>query len=431
MRTTYVFIHLDGAFVPAGRLDVHGQDVRSHAIFQYGNRYIERKNAIPVDPVMLPLPLSGQNIEIRTPENFQMFNGIRDSAPDSWGRLLINKSQPEHKFDEFDYLIGSSDTRVGALAFGPDPSKEPHPSLPWKKPKAGKKKLSISELMEYVDYAYQSDIITHDQMRAVEDGSALGGARPKFSVDSDGQLWIAKFPRKDDSYSISHAERLAMILAEKLDYVDPAVSRLYETENVVVYETARFDRISSEDNAQAVRIPFASALTMLGEHESTGHFSSYGDIADAIRRYGVDIKKDLKKLFSRMVFNVLCSNTDDHLRNHGFLYDVAGGRGWSLSPAYDVVPTPRSSHTANLTLKIGDYGKEATLLNCWSARHKFGFSDDEAHMIIEDMRSYVASSWEAIADTIGMSKGDKVRMATCFSRSMEPGWKPKATELMR
>jgi serine/threonine-protein kinase HipA len=268
-------------------------------------------------------------------------------------------------------------------------------------------------------------------IQLVNDGSALGGARPKFSVEIEGRLWIAKLPRKSDIYSVAHAERLAMLLAEKIETINPAQSRLFEADNKqMIYETARFDRLADEDNLQAIRIPFISALTLLGEHESAGHHRSYGDIADAIRRYGSKPKDDLKQLFARMVFNVLCSNTDDHLRNHGFLYDLERG-GWKLSPAYDIVPTPRSSHTAHLTLRIGDHNKEATLANCWSARHKFGLTDDQAMTMIEDIRQTVAGSWSQIAAEIGMSAEDKLKMAGCFARAMESDWKATPQPTMR
>ena len=176
-----------------------------------------------------------------------------------------------------------------------------------------------------------------------------------------------------------------------------------------IYLIERFDRVSHSNWVE--RRPFASGLTMLGAHESEVSRYSYADLAAVLRQHSTEVRRDLHELFRRMVFNILVTNDDDHLRNHGFLFD---GKGWRLSPLYDVVPKPQVGLERRLVLGVGPQGRDATIANALAGAASFDLAPDQAAAMIEDMRVRVATMWEEYFTQSGVSAADRGRFATCF-----------------
>jgi serine/threonine-protein kinase HipA len=238
-------------------------------------------------------------------------------------------------------------------------------------------------------------------------GSSLGGARPKASVrDQDGDLLIAKFPKKDDEISVPRWEALALTLARRVG-ISVEHWRLETVAGRDVLLVRRFDRAKL---AGAHRIPFLSAMSMIGAADGETH--SYLEIADALRQHGASTRADLVQLWRRIVFNVLISNTDDHLRNHGFLY--AGTDGWRLSPAYDMNPVPVDVKARVLTTAIGyDEDTQASLDIALGVAGDFGIAINDARKIAGDV-GRVVRDWREIAKELGLRSGEIERMATAF-----------------
>lgn len=240
-------------------------------------------------------------------------------------------------------------------------------------------------------------------------GSSLGGARPKAGTIHNGRPYIAKFARKDDRYPRPRIEYACMRLAAESGLDVPAVDCVPVGE-FAVYLVERFDRIELEDVGFA-RVPFISGLTLLDASESTAHHHSYGELAQTLRRYGSQPDRDARELFRRMVFNVLVNNTDDHLRNHGYLH---GSGGWCLSPLYDVEPFPSISLDERmLALGLGQ-GRRASIENAIAAAADFGLTADEARDIAHSMRDHVAARWEALFTQAGIGARDRGYMARAF-----------------
>ncbi len=417
-RTTYVYIYLDEGPVPAGRLDMTEDGRNSYATFQYGARYLRRSNSVPVDPAALALPdPSGAARTFQTAEGFNLFNGIRDAAPDGWGRYLMRKAADSENLEEFDYLVASADYRVGALAFGPNPTDGPKRMAPWGDAEPIGEHFDLAELAEAAERVQSVDRLEPDLRRILEAGSSLGGARPKAATTHNGLPWIAKFSAKEDTYPVCKTELAIMRLAQhcKLDVPETDFATILGRD---IYLIRRFDREIAGN--QLRRIPFASSLTMLEAHEVAAHRYSYRDLADVLRRFGSNPRQDLRELFRRMAFNILVGNDDDHLRNHAFLFD---GRGWRLSPLYDVVARPRAGPSGSLVLAVGERGHEATLANALTGAAAFGLKNDEAATILEDLRVLVAARWKVSLSKAGVTAIDIERLANCFAETNKVDWR--------
>lgn len=404
MPQSYVYIHLEEGPVPAGLLETVGEGRDATARFTYGLRYLERHDCVALDPIQLPL-IEGTQF---TPEHFALFNGIRDAAPDGWGRHLMDRAAGARPLTEFDYLVATGDSRVGALAFGPD-LKGPHRILPWKEEKEiHGEDLDLEAMLAAISEIDTVQDLPAGHRRFLDRGSSLGGARPKATTEFQGRQWIAKFGRHDDPIPMCRVERLTMQLAAKAGLTVPPV-RIEKVLNQDVYLIQRFDRVAGRFGEH--RLPFISSLTLLGAHESDSSRYSYRNIADQIRRFSSAPKEDLRELWKRMVFNILCSNTDDHLRNHGFLWD---GSGWRLSPAYDIVSFPQHSLDRVLAIGVGRHGRSATLDNALTEVASFGLSLEESVQIAKNMQLTVKSEWESLARTAGLSAHEIERIRTCF-----------------
>lgn len=402
----YVFIHLDGVWVPCGYLTMR-QDGRSVvSTFQYGRKYLARDNAVAVDPVQLPL---GRGVFTSTAAA-PLFGGIRDASPDGWGRHLLDRAAEPGICTEFEYLTALPvDDRIGALGFGATLEKGPGPIVPgWKREPVYGATLSLAEMIEAADRVDAVEELAPRHRRFLMRGSSLGGAQPKAPTSFEGEAWIAKFGHRHEAWNTCRIENAAMHLAAECGIVVP-MTRTLMVAGRDVFLIRRFDR----DGAQ--RRHFVSAATLLGTADITA--GSYQEIAVGIKRYGVagQIKDDLAQLYRRMVFNILCNNSDDHLRNHGMVHHP--GKGWRLSPAYDVVPQPDMGpgQARQLTLGIGmDGSRSATLDNALSVCGVFGLKDDDARALIREIRQIFLSRWEAVFAACSVPKKDFSALAAAF-----------------
>ena len=404
---TYVFVHLEEGPVPAGLLTMTDEPRNQFATFAYGRRYLERPDRIAVDPVALPLHEAGTSRTFRTEEGFAVFGGIRDAAPDGWGQYLMYKAMGDRLPSEIDLILASGEHRVGALAFGPT-SAQPERITPWGDGPAPGEEFTLAELAEAAERAQHVDELDENLRALLAAGSSLGGARPKAATKIGDQPWIAKFQKRGDSFPECRVELATMRLASEcgLD-VPPLDFRCVLDRDIYLIE--RFDRIPHGNWLE--RRPFASGLTMLGAHESEVSSFSYADLAGAIRQFGTEVRQDLHELFRRMLLNILVTNDDDHLRNHGFLFD---GEGWRLSPLYDVVPKPQLGLERRLVLGVGPEGRNATIENALAGAAVFDLGHDDAKAIAENMSRTVATRWEKLFIEAGISAADRKRFATCF-----------------
>jgi len=396
---TYVFVHLAGGPVPAGLLTMTDEPRNQFATFAYGRRYLTRPDRVPVDPVALPLHDAG------TDRTF-------DAAPDGWGQYLMYKAMGDRTPNDIDLILASGEYRVGALAFGPT-AERPHRITPWGDSDAPGEHFTLEELAEAAERAQHVDQLDENLRRLLTAGSSLGGARPKAATEIDGQPWIAKFQARNDSFPECRVELATMRLATACGLDVPALDfrRVLELD---IYLIERFDRVSHSNWLE--RRPFVSGLTMLGAHESEVSRYSYADLAAALRQHGTEVRRDLHELFRRMVFNILVTNDDDHLRNHGFLFD---GKGWRLSPLYDVVPKPQVGLERRLVLGVGPQGRDATIANALGGAAGFDLGPDEASAIVEEMRVRVAAGWQKNLAEAGVNLADQGRFATCFRLASE------------
>ncbi len=411
-QTIGVFIHLDGDFVPAGLLTMLEQNAEllsSH--FSYGLRYLDRHNAAPIDPVSLAI----QGADAAEPgsdlfplEGLVLFGGIRDAAPDGWGRRVIESrlQAPLNSLPESIYLVEAGCERSGALDIRTSISaaaKVPH----------GVGIQRLEYLMQAAERVEAGLPVPAQLEDIFEAGSSMGGMRPKATVqDADGHLWLAKFSAHGDVHiNVPLIEAATMRLASAAGLDVPAI-RTEAIGGKTVMLIRRFDR-ANQGGAQHRR-HMVSALTMLGCHESESPYRSYGDIADRIRRYGVTerIVSDQEELFGRMVFNIFVTNDDDHLRNHAFLWD-GDRRGWTLSPLYDVMPRPMLATERNQHLGIGTQGRRATIDNVLSAYARFGLTRIRAEEIIDRIWR-VVRQWRTYFESYEVPGSEIAKIASAF-----------------
>lgn len=413
MPTTYVYIYLEEGPVPAGLLEAIGTGREATARFAYGRRYLERKDRLAIDPVQLPLHGADENREYVTPEGFVLFNGIRDAAPDGWGQHLMDRAAGARALSEFDYLVATGDARVGALAFGPDLS-GPRRVVPWPEEDLDGENLDLADMLEAVRELDTAEALAQQHRRFLVRGSSLGGARPKATTDYNGRQWIAKFGRAEDRFPVCRAEYVTMTMAGQVGINVPTV-RIEKVLGQDIYLIERFDRIPNGKDYR--RLPFISGLTITGAHESESVLQSYRRLAEQLRLFGSEPAKDAKELWRRMVFNILCNNNDDHLRNHGFLWDR---KGWRLSPGYDILPSPQVSLERDLAIGVGRNGRQATLRNALSDIASFGLSREEAITMARAMQQTVKKSWEPLFRSNGFTHAEIERLRTCFIACDEP-----------
>jgi serine/threonine-protein kinase HipA len=385
--------------------DRHGTPIGR---FVYGRTYLERANAVAIDPVELTL---GKGT-FQTAGLKGVFGALRDAGPDYWGRRVIEKHAGKSQLTELDYLLQSPDDRAGALGFGLN-SAPPAPR------RVFNKTIALPRLQAVADAIVRDeDTPASSSASQIEDlmliGTSMGGARPKAVVEEDDGLWIAKFNRPDDAWNSARVENAMLVLARKCS-IDTAESRVQRVAGRDVLLVKRFDR--EKTAAGYLRARMISALTLLRAQDSHSDRDkwSYVALAEEIRRASAQPKRDAPELFRRMVFNALISNTDDHPRNHAML---ARRDTWSLSPAYDLTPTtPISIERRDLALIVGDMGRNGHADNLMSQSMRFLVSQDEARAIISEMERVVRNTWHDLARSQGVSVKDCKRIESAFAYS--------------
>jgi serine/threonine-protein kinase HipA len=413
-RIVFIYLPGDTQAVPAGRLNMLEQGTELVAsTFAYGRRYRQRRTALPVDPIDLPLSDGEADEEQVPPTGLNLFGALRDAAPDAWGRRVIENRlrAPPNGLPESTYLDHAGPHRSGALDIRLTPTSGPADgALP-----------SLMDLEHLRDAAARIDagepVPEHLEM-FFAGGPSLGGARPKAVLTDNGAQWIAKFPARNDPFDVPVAERATLELAREagLNVPRTRLETLADDRQILLIE--RFDRETLPVGTG--RRHMVSALTMLGMHEQD-RGADYAAIADVISGYGVGggISEDRKELFARMVFNILVSNDDDHLRNHAFLYD-APGKGWRLSPLYDVVPRPQVAQERMLHLGVGPQGRLATLDNAMAVSGRFGLMPPDAARIA-DRVARVVRSWRESFERMQVPVRLCDQLATAFRRPADIG----------
>jgi len=409
-RKLTVFIHLDGEFCPAGILGLTELNAAVQAsAFSYGLRYLDRSNAIEIDPVSLSLESreTSRGKVLFPARGLTLFGGIRDAAPDGWGRRVIESrlKAPLNSLPESVYLLQAGSERMGALDVRESPTS----------PAQTHARHSVRRLEYLLDAANRIELglAVPAQLEDIFDaGTSMGGMRPKAAVEDDnGVQWIAKFPSTADRLNVPLIEAATMRLATQAGLDVPQV-RSIDIGGRSVMLIQRFDR--STVNKMARRHHMVSALTMLGCDESASMSKTYWDIADSIRRKAPagSIEQDLKELFSRMVFNIFVTNDDDHLRNHAFLWDVEH-KGWRLSPLFDVMPHAVIGTDRHLHLGVGDQGRFASLGNVLSGYGRFGLSLPQANEVIEQIWQ-VTREWKTWFENWGVPGSEIDKIAPAF-----------------
>lgn len=376
--------------------------------FAYGRRYIERSDALPVVPAETgawkPDPANMRDKEFIADQATQLFGAIRDAAPDSWGRRVIESrlKQPANSLPESTYLLEAGHNRAGALDIRPNIKSPPATAT-------GAHRLDY--LLEAAERIEEGLPVPAGLQDIFDAGSGMGGMRPKASVTDDaGHLWLAKFPSVNERLNIPVLETATLRLAREAGLSVPDV-RTEVIHDKTIMMIRRFDREYPADG-QERRRHMISALTLLGCHESESPDKSYGDIADAIRRHGdpAHIRADLAEIYGRMVFNILVTNDDDHLRNHAMLW---GPAGWRLSPLYDVVPRPMIASERNLHLGIGSAGRSATIDNALTSYARFGLDLERAWEIIDRVYT-VVRQWQMYFEEYGVPAAEIEKIASAF-----------------
>ena len=367
--------------------------------FEYDREWLKKTSLkITLDPELMPY--SGRQY----PFGKTIFGLFSDSSPDRWGRVLMNKRErilagkedrkPAKLYDS-DYLLGVYDeTRLGGIRFKTEPNgaflsdDKETAAPPWASLRALEE---ASRNFENEDTALSEKWLN----QLIRPGSSLGGARPKATViDPKEQLWIAKFPSKNDENDSGAWEMITHDLAEICGLHVPEAKLEKFSKLGSTYLVKRFDRILNK------RVHFASAMTLLGKTDgaSVAEGTSYLDIAAFIKSYGAQPKRDLIELWKRIVFNMAVSNTDDHLRNHAFIFTE---NGWRLSPLYDVNPVPYGDE---LSLNVDEADNSINIDLAIETAVRFGLSRTDATNDAKDILVIVRENWEKLATAYGLSR---------------------------
>lgn len=390
----YVWIWLPGATSPvvAGRLFRDGKRLS----FNYGLSYLLRKDAIPIYEPELPLKRGA----IAPTEGLDLASCLRDAAPDAWGRRVILNRTFGTKGDDIDvgaldeltYLLESGSDRVGALDF--------QTSAETYVPRA-MKAATLEQLQRAAALVEEGVPLPPDLNQALFHGSSLGGARPKALIEEDTRKFIAKFSSSNDTHNVVKGEFIAMRLASMAG-LNVAPVHLEKAAGKDVLLIKRFDRTHSAVGWQ--RKAMVSALTLFGLDEMMARYASYEQLAEVIRHRFASPAETLRELYGRLVFNILCGNTDDHARNHAAFWD---GKQLTLTPAYDICPQNRAGNEASQAMLILDDRRMSTLALCLEAAPRFLLRDDDAHQLIGHQITAIRENWEAVCDEADLAPVDR------------------------
>ena len=382
--------------------------------FEYDKEWLKKTGlTLTLDPELMPY--SGRQY----PTGKNIFGLFADASPDRWGRVLMNKrerilaekeSRKPSKLYDSDYLLGVYDeTRMGGIRF----KLEPEGSFLSDDKETAAPPWATLRTLEEASRNFENDEtgLTEKWLnQLIKPGSSLGGARPKATVvDTKDQLWIAKFPSKNDENDTGAWEMVAHDLASLCGLNVPEAKLEKFSPLGSTFLIKRFDRLGSK------RVHFASAMTLLGKTDgaSAADGSSYLDIAAFIKSYGAQPKKDLVELWKRIVFNMAVTNTDDHLRNHAF---ILTDKGWILSPLYDVNPVPYGDE---LSLNVDEEDNSISIELAVQTAVRFGISKSDAEAQAEEILKIVRDNWEKTAAGYGLTRRQIEEMRPAFSACYE------------
>lgn len=379
--------------------------------FAYDSSFLTSTHRLQIDPQLMLH--RGELYNDAADKNFRIF---LDSSPDRWGRVLMQRRaaiecrkglRATSRLTELDYLLGVHDSyRMGGIRFKTTDVNDflDNNTEFTAPPISSLRELEHAALQIEQDNNVESDEYYHWLKMLMSPGSSLGGARPKACVtDNNKHLWIAKFPNQNDTFDVGAWEMLCYQLAQAAGVaMFPSEIRKFSSEHHT-FLTKRFDRLGDK------RVHFSSAMTQLqyydGEH-SEG--ASYLEIAEFLTKYGAQTKKDLAQLWRRIVFNIAVSNTDDHLRNHGFLLT---NKGWTLSPAYDLNPTVGKQ---GLHLNITDTANALDYSLAFDVIDYFRLTQDEATQIYDEVLAAV-QGWQHLANRLGISRAEQLMQQQAFN----------------
>ena len=391
----YVWIWLPNETQPvvAGRIAQQGD---GRLVFNYGQSYLARKNAIAIYAPELPL----QAGEIPLRKNMHLPSCIRDASPDAWGRRVIinltlglkGRNAETIELDELTYLLESGSDRIGALDFQKSATQyvaREH------------QHATLDELIQSAQRVEQGDPLSPELDLALQHGTSLGGARPKALIVDGHQKYIAKFSASNDLYNVVKAEFIAMRLAS-IAGLNVAPVKLTRALGKDVLLIEQFDRIPVKNGW--TRRALVSALTMLELDETEARYASYEDFATIIRHRFTAPRKTLEELFGRMVFNILSGNTDDHARNHAAFWD---GQTLTLTPAYDICPQGRTGGEATQAMLITGQNRFSKLTVCMQAAPHFLLKKERARAIINLQLESIRAQWDVVCDEANLSQVDR------------------------
>ena len=393
-REAFVWIWLPHRTSPVVAGRVRAQD--GQHVFAYGRSYLAREDAIPIyEP---ELPLRPGPIEPLPP--LSIANALRDAAPDAWGRRVIAHRlggggggvDGFENLDELTFMLRSGSDRTGALDFQASPSTYV--------PREGHNE-TLERLIEAAEGVDRGLPVAPELAEALQHGTSVGGARPKVLIQDGQTKYIAKLSCSTDTYSVVKAEFVAMRLA-RIAGLNVAPVRLVRATNRDVLLVERFDREAVAGGW--ARRAMVSALTLLGLHELMAAHASYEELADIVRFRFTAPGETLEELFSRMTFNILVGNTDDHARNHAAFWD--GGR-LTLTPAYDVCPQQRSGREASQGMQIHGRARRSQVSLCLAAAHKFLLPEERALAIVQGQISSIVENWEPLCREAALSDADR------------------------
>ena len=417
-RSILVFLHNQGMKDPFLLGTLYSDRLRGKELFsfEYNEDWLRNGFSQLLDPNLQLY--SGLHYLSEEQGNFGMF---LDSSPDRWGRILMRRreaalARAEHREEqnlfETDYLLGVYDGhRMGALRFKTEKGglflndNKDMATPPW---------ASLRELEQISLRLEDEDVVADPEYlkwlgMLIAPGASLGGARPKASiVDNDGSLWIAKFPSRNDQGDIGGWEIVTYELAIDAG-INMAQSKVQKfSSNYYTFLTKRFDRTNIGE-----RVHFASAMTMLGYSDREDHSdgASYLELVEFIQNHGAKVSEDLEQLWRRIVFSILVTNTDDHLRNHGFILTE---EGWILSPAYDINPVETGT---GLKLNISDEDNSLDLDLAIEVSEYFRLSKKRSAEIIDEVKKSVRN-WQKVATKYGISRKEQEIKSIAFKEAM-------------
>lgn len=394
LKELFVWIWLPGEKEPvvAGRLQLSSKGYE----FVYGRSYLERLEARSLDPQILPLK------KVTFGPQASLFNSLRDAAPDAWGRRVLlyrlgmSRNTDTQTLTELDYLLQSSDNRIGALHFQTTADRYIAPEIATS---------TLEELYQASEAINQGQSISTHLLEALQHGTSIGGARPKATIKRQQEAWIAKFSMQTDLFPVVRQEALGMELARRLQ-INTAETQLQMIMKKDMLLVRRFDRDHLNHRHMI------SGLTALQLDEMEARYASYPDLAAFLWKYGKDPKKQCKELYRRMLVNILIGNTDDHARNHSFFWN---GREAELTPAYDVSVLSRVDEEASQAMIVGEKGTMSSRVNALSRCEAFGLSNHEAVQLFNEIVEGIHVHWN---DACNLAELTQVERQQLFGRAV-------------